>query len=186
MINFGRKTGKNAKNGINLTLVLYLKGVLTLFVRYNKINKEMGNSCSTKPTEVNNTQPQTQVPTNPAEIQNLSNAKYCEDIGELSRAVEYYTLAAQANPRSGAAYRGVANCHSKLGDHTRSIYFYERAIQLDPSNKHCYTGLAAVYQNISKDDSSIKNYNKAIQIDPSFVEAYNGLGDLYYSRKKFS
>jgi hypothetical protein len=56
-------------------LVRYLKGVLTLFVRYNKINKEMGNSCSTKPTKVNNTQPQTQVPTNPAEIQNLSNAK---------------------------------------------------------------------------------------------------------------
>lgn len=69
------KLVKMQKTAWTWLLVRYLKGVLTLFVRYNKINKEMGNSCSTKPTEVNNTQPQTQVPTNPAEIQNLSNAK---------------------------------------------------------------------------------------------------------------
>ncbi len=95
---------------------------------------------------------------------------------EYEKAIEYYSIVLELNPKSAEAYnnRGVAKNASR--DHQGAIADYDKAIELNPRYAEVYNNRGVARSDLSDHQGAITDYDKAIAINPQFAKAYNNRG----------
>jgi tetratricopeptide (TPR) repeat protein len=95
-------------------------------------------------------------------VKDYSEGMFALQVQKYDRAIEFFTLALQKNPKFAPAYFDRAIAFSKKGDYDKSIADFQQAIQLNPDNPDVYGLLGVVYE-IKKDyASALKVYRAAL------------------------
>jgi TolB-like protein/DNA-binding winged helix-turn-helix (wHTH) protein/Tfp pilus assembly protein PilF len=102
----------------------------------------------------------------------------------LTRAIEYFQLAAQKDPHSALAFAGLADCYSIIGSAiVGSVPSQEvapkarvaalKALELDKSLAEAQTSLATVQFNYDWNWTAAGNgFQRSIELNPSYATAY--------------
>jgi TolB-like protein/DNA-binding winged helix-turn-helix (wHTH) protein/Tfp pilus assembly protein PilF len=102
----------------------------------------------------------------------------------LNKAIEYFQLATQKDPRYALAYAGLADCYSIIGSAiVGTVPSYEvapkakaaalKALELDNTLAEAQTSLATVRFNYDWDwAAAATGFRRAIELNPSYATAY--------------
>ena len=102
----------------------------------------------------------------------------------LRKAIEYFQLATQKDPRSALAFAGLADCYSIIGSAivgtvpsvdvaAKAKTAALKALELNPSLAEAQTSLATVQFNYDWDwASAASGFQRAIDLNPSYATAY--------------
>jgi TolB-like protein/DNA-binding winged helix-turn-helix (wHTH) protein/tetratricopeptide (TPR) repeat protein len=102
----------------------------------------------------------------------------------LTKAIEYFQLATQKDPRSALAFAGLADCYSIIGSAivgsvpSQDVAFKARvaalkALELDKSLAEAQTSLATVQFNYDWNWAAAgSGFQRAIELNPSYATAY--------------
>src|SRR5262249_49017741 len=102
----------------------------------------------------------------------------------LKKAIEYFQLATEKDPRYALAYAGLADCYSIIGSAiVGTVPSYEvapkaklaalKALELDDTLAEAQTSLATVRFNYDWDwAAAATGFRRAIELNPSYATAY--------------
>jgi tetratricopeptide (TPR) repeat protein len=120
-----------------------------------------------------------------------------EDHGDLSRAEQYYTQAAGADPRTVGAYQGLARVAQKQGDWADAVGYFRKIIALAPQSPDAYLGLGEAFRRSGDSRQAVETYSRLLdlfpddeKIDMKVIEAYgaaiadNPSNDLYKEKRE--
>jgi tetratricopeptide (TPR) repeat protein len=103
-------------------------------------------------------------PSNASYLYNLGWAY--DQIGEPTRAAEFYQRAIQASPLSFEAMNNLALIYGNTGQSDRVYPLLEQAMRTDPENEAVYANLASYYVRRRDWKQALQNYDRAQQINP--------------------
>ena len=103
-----------------------------------------------------------------------------QDQGELQAAIASYTLAIQANPRSGDSYynRGVA--YYDMGNINRAIEDYTNAIAINSQDEDAFYNRGLARYDQGDIQGAIADFNAALRINPNASDAQGWLEYIDY------
>ena len=112
--------------------------------------------------------------------------------GQNQKALEYFKLATENDPKSTTAWYGLGYCYAGKNSHTDAIEAYKQAIRTNPENELSHFHLGNYYHKIDRYEEAIETYKQAVVINPEFEAAhfnmgvvYNKLGRMEEARKAF-
>lgn len=91
--------------------------------------------------------------------------------GEYDKAIEYFTLAIEANPSFSIAYHNRSICYQEMGQMSNAKNDLNKAIDLNDDMALFYFTNAKLNEKIGESKEAITNYQKAIDIDNNYKEA---------------
>ena len=113
---------------------------------------------------------------------------YCEDLGNLDRAIQEYQLALEADPNSALLHLNLASIFIKQNNTALAIAQLKQAIGLTPEAIEPHAILALVYAAQNKADLSAQEYTlalkNAVKLEPKNIEIYKSLGAIYLQQRK--
>jgi tetratricopeptide (TPR) repeat protein len=99
--------------------------------------------------------------------------------GQNQKALEYYKLATQKDPKSMTAWYGLGSCYVGLNNPTDALETYRRAVQINPDDENAHLQLANYLSKLGRNQEAITSFREAVRINPKFEPAYFNLGLLY-------
>jgi Flp pilus assembly protein TadD len=107
------------------------------------------------------------------------------NLGQLDKAIDYYSLAIGINPDYLDSYIDRGNAYGNLGKWDKAIADYSRAIEIDPTFVMAWSDRGIAYGNLGQLDKAIADFSKAIEIDPKKATAWSNLGVAYWKLGKW-
>ena len=114
----------------------------------------------------------------------------------LTRALDQFQHAVDADPKFAAAYAGLALDYSILPDYSAKISYADalarakdnadRALALDPTVPEIYVVLAYLADGDRRRETAQALYRRALEYRPSFAAAYHWLGNSLWSGGKLA
>ncbi len=100
--------------------------------------------------------------------------------GQLSRAVELFDQAIEADPVHPAFYCNRGNALQQMGQAEASIVSYDKAIHLAPNYADAYANRGAALAALGRLSDAVASYHKAIELNPTHGTAcYNCASALH-------
>ena len=90
--------------------------------------------------------------------------------------IEPLRKAAEASPKSAAAWINLGNALMDLQRFGEAVDAYEKALVLEPKNVPVLVDQGTCYRGIGKFDKAVEQYRKAIRFAPDFPNAHRNLG----------
>ena len=113
---------------------------------------------------------------------------YCEDLGDIDRAIQEYQQALKDDPGSSLLHFSLASAFIKKNDAESAIDQLNQASTLAPEAVEPHAVLALVYASQNKQELAAQEYELALKnaskLEPENVEIYRSLGLIYLQRKK--
>jgi len=113
---------------------------------------------------------------------------YCEDLGDIDRAIQEYQQALKTDAQSSLLYLSLASSFIKKNDHASAIAGLKQAATLAPEAVEPHAILALVYAEQNKQDLATQEYvlalKNASKLEPKNIEIYKGLGAIYLQQNK--
>ncbi|MDP2043574.1 MAG: tetratricopeptide repeat protein [Candidatus Omnitrophota bacterium] len=113
---------------------------------------------------------------------------YCEDLGDIDRAIEEYQKALKADPQSSLLHLNLASVFIKKNDALSAIDQLKQSIGLAPDAVEPHAILALVYAAQDKPDLAAQEYTLALKnaakLEPKNIEIYKNLGAIYLQQEK--
>lgn len=106
--------------------------------------------------------------------------------GDLNEAILNLRKAIELDPKSSAAYNGLAAVYQRQGKADMAIVNFTKAIELNPVYKEAYFGRGICYLTTGDYDKAIVNLGKAIEIDKNNADAYYYRAQSYFSKKEYA
>ncbi len=108
-----------------------------------------------------------------------NRAKAYDELGDLKRAIEDYTMVVTLSPGYVGAYlnRGVA--YGRGGDYERAAADFGSALSIDPLNADAYYNRALAHKSSGRNAEAIEDLRGAIKINPGYGPAYYTLSAIY-------
>ncbi|MEL6253934.1 MAG: tetratricopeptide repeat protein [Bacteroidota bacterium] len=97
-------------------------------------------------------------------------------LDQHKKAIEYYTLALQLNPRNAGIYTSRGSSQMHLKEYEKAIEDLSMAIKLFPNLIDAYLNRGVAYQSVKQSDKAIGDFSKVIEMDPSNGFAYSKRG----------
>ena len=101
--------------------------------------------------------------------------RYHMQVGDLDKAVYYFTRAIQINPSFSQAYNNRGVVYQAKGYYDQAISDYSKAIELDPSYAQAYNNRAISYYFRKNYDKAWEDIRKTkelgFEVKPDFLEA---------------
>jgi tetratricopeptide (TPR) repeat protein len=123
---------------------------------------------------------------------------------KYDQAIQYFSGAAKADPKSAAAYKGLGYAYAYKGDKAKALQYLKYSAQLNPSDTQVSAyitqlgGASAAapaaggaaqalqygnyYMKQRNYDAAIGWYNKATQAEDGNAAAWQALGNAYYGK----
>jgi tetratricopeptide (TPR) repeat protein len=122
-----------------------------------------------------------------------NNPRYYTDLGgiyffsyqDYDAAIEVYTQALYADPRSVTAYQYRALSYYELRLYDAAASDFTNAIAFEPLNTSLYTWRARTYAEAGRFDEALLDLNEAIRLEPNTAAHYSTLGDVYYNMGRY-
>ena len=121
-----------------------------------------------------------QTPSSPADSAYLDGNAYFRE-GSYEQAVTSYRMALEADPRHGAALRGLANSHAQLKRYDDGLAAIERAVQLEPGNGGNYAIRGIIRDRAGQHELAMADYQKSLELDPEVAQGMSWLDRLLYN-----
>jgi len=113
---------------------------------------------------------------------------YCEDLGDIDRAIQEYHQALKADPGSSLLHFSLASAFVKKNDALSAIAELKQAVSLAPGAVETHALLALVYAAQNNPELAGQEYEFALKnasyLEPENVEIYRSLGVIYLQREK--
>ncbi len=113
---------------------------------------------------------------------------YCEDLGDIDRAIQEYQLALKTDTQSSLLHLSLASSFIRKNDHASAIAELKQAAILAPEAVEPHALLALLYAGKNKQDLATQEYVLALEnaskLEPKNIEVYKGLGAIYLQQKK--
>jgi len=104
--------------------------------------------------------------------------------GNHEKAVHYFTMAIEKNPKDNNAYFNRAYSQQLLGGkESKVIADYSKSLKLNPDDNEAYMNRGIVFMEIGKIDQAISDYKKSIELVSDYSSAYLNLGNAYMMKK---
>ena len=87
--------------------------------------------------------------------------------GDKQRALQAFSAAVRANPRSSEAHRGLGWAYIRMGLHAGAIKAFKRAIELNPGYGDAYIGLGKAYRASGQKQAAVRIYERYLARYPS-------------------
>ena len=100
--------------------------------------------------------------------------------GDYEKAVAEFRTAAEKEPKSDDAYRGLAWAYEQLGQLLASEQTYQKAIELRPANWVNYVQLGKFYQRRGNYQKAAAMFQRVTELTPDNRWGYTNLGVAYY------
>ncbi len=91
--------------------------------------------------------------------------------GQVSEAIDLFTVLIHYNPRSASNYNNRGLLHFQAGQYTRALADYNLALQLNPKLGKTYNNRANCYAAFGDLEAAIADYETAIDLDPTDIRA---------------
>ena len=124
-------------------------------------------------------------------VQSLSRyimGVYCEDLGDIDRAIREYQQAIKGDPASSLLHLSLASAFIKKNDAASAISQLNEAAGLAPEAVEPHAVLALVYASQNKQELAGQEYELALKnaskLEPGNIEIYKSLGLIYLQCKK--
>jgi len=125
------------------------------------------------------------------DAQSLSHyimALYCEDLGDIDRAILEYRKALETDAQSSLLHLNLALAFIRKNDLPSAIIELKQAIQFTPDAVEPHAILALVYTTQDKADLAAQEYTLALKnaakLEPKNIEIYKSLGAIYLQQGK--
>jgi tetratricopeptide (TPR) repeat protein len=105
--------------------------------------------------------------------------------GSYQDALEFATLATEADPTSSAAWALLAEIHKHLNQKNEALYEYNRAMRGDPRNPELPYQVGELLESDDRYDEALKSYQAAESLDPKAVLYASSTAFIYYKQQKF-
>jgi len=99
--------------------------------------------------------------------------------GQDQKALEYFKLATENDPKSTTAWYGLGYCYAGRDSHRDAIEAYKQAIRTNPKNEMSYFYLGNYYHKIGRYHEAIETYKQALLMNPEFEAAYFNMGVVF-------
>jgi len=115
-------------------------------------------------------------------------ALYCDDLGDIDRAIQEYRKAIEADAQSSLLHLNLASAFIKKNDIPSAILELKQSIGLAPDAVEPHAILALIYTTQNKVELATQEYafalKNASQLEPENVDIYKSLGALYLQQRK--
>jgi Tfp pilus assembly protein PilF len=115
-------------------------------------------------------------------------ALYCDDLGDIDRAIQEYRKAIEAGAQSYLLHLNLASAFIKKNDIPSAILALKQSISLAPDAVEPHAILALIYTTQNKVELATQEYALALknasQLEPENVDIYKSLGMLYLQQRK--
>jgi len=125
------------------------------------------------------------------DAQSLSHyiaAVYCEDLGDIDKAVQEYRKALEVDPQSSLLHLNLASAFIKKNDIPSAVTELKHSINLSPDAIEPHAILALVYTTQNKAELATQEYALALKnaskLEPANIELYKSLGAIYLQQRK--
>jgi Tfp pilus assembly protein PilF len=113
---------------------------------------------------------------------------YCEDLGDIDRAIEEYRKALKTDAQSSLLHLNLASVYIKKNDILSAVVELKQSINLAPDAVEPHAILALVYTTQNKSDLATQEYalalKNAAKLEPENIEIYKNLGAVYLQQRK--
>lgn len=106
-------------------------------------------------------------------------------IGEIKKAISYFSQAVKINPKNNYALYDLAFFYDQMGDYKKSIKYYNLFIDNDTYNYTAWFNLGIVFNKANKHKKAIKAYEYALAINENFHMALFNIGNALANSEKF-
>ena len=89
-----------------------------------------------------------------------------ESKGEYAKALDSYSKALEADPKSISAMLSMARLYDRQNESEKSISFYNKAIEIAPNSGASYAELGAVYVKAGNLNAAKDQLQKAVNLEP--------------------
>lgn len=124
----------------------------------------------------------------PSSLSHYIMGVYCEDLGDIDRAIQEYQQALKEDPGSSLLHFSLASAFIKKNDALSAISQLNQAAGLAPEAVEPHAVLALVYASQNKQELAAQEYELALKnaskLEPENIEIYRNLGLIYLQRKK--
>ena len=100
--------------------------------------------------------------------------------GDYEKAVAEFRTAAEKEPKSDDAYRGLAWAYEQLGQLLASEQTYQKAIELRPSYWVNYIQLGNFYERWGNYQKAVTMFQRITELTPDNRWGYTNMGGAYY------
>ncbi|MFA5350495.1 MAG: tetratricopeptide repeat protein [Candidatus Omnitrophota bacterium] len=115
-------------------------------------------------------------------------AVYCEDIGDIDRAIQEYRKALENDEQSSLLHLNLASAFIKKNDFPSAILELRKSIDLAPDTVEPHAILALVYTTQNETDLATQEYafalKNAAKLEPENIEIYKNLAAIYLQQRK--
>ncbi|MDE2223133.1 MAG: tetratricopeptide repeat protein [Candidatus Omnitrophica bacterium] len=102
-----------------------------------------------------------------------------ETLGSLSKARKFYSRAAQADPKSVAAYQGLAGLAQREADWEQAEGYFQKIIALDPQGPAAYLGLGEAFRRSGNSKQAVETFSRLLDLFPDDEKVYMAVIEAY-------
>lgn len=103
-------------------------------------------------------------------------ARAYQELRNNTKALENYTLAIEANPKSAKAFTNRALTKGALKDVDGALNDLKKSISLDPKIPETHLNLGVTFAALNKPQKAIQSFNTAIKLRSNYPDAYRNRG----------
>lgn len=110
---------------------------------------------------------------------------FYKNLGEIERAIEYYTLMISINPLNSDYYYLRTSCRSKIGDYVNALSDINMTIIYNQPKDEYILIKADILTSLKLWDKAIEDYNSLINKNEENIEAYLGRGYCFHQMGEY-
>lgn len=110
----------------------------------------------------------------------VANGQLWESTGNLTKAMESYAKALEADPKNGPALTSIARLHFREGRFPQSAEFFQKAIAQDPKDAALYNDLGLTLSKLDQHKMAAQTLQRALELAPGTSRYANNLASVYF------
>lgn len=110
----------------------------------------------------------------------VANGQLWESTGDMTKAMESYTRALEADVKHAPALTSLARLHFRQGNLPQAVSYFERALAEKPQDAGLHNDLGLTLSKLGKQPAAVASLEKALQLAPGTSRYANNLASVKF------